>query len=303
MNKEEKKVTIPIKDVLLPPRKRFITGDVQEDKKGVNIAELLIYLQQITPNEKIEPEVVVQRIKNARTYLRDEWNTINPKTIDEVTQFYVNTDGYLYDLYSWTHNNNMWDLFDKMFTGQERVLDYGCGIGDVAIYLAEKGCDVTAIELDESKTIDFAMWRVYQRKLGDKIDFTIDYAKDKFDAVLAIDVLEHIYFPLRFVTQFGNLLKNKDSFFFTTPSFGDNTEDKNYPMHIKDNDWLIENFGNAMISLAFSPEYPIEEFYPIWRPGFQMQLEKKGIPQPPQPEGGGGKESSSEDESSKSSST
>ena len=298
MNKEEKKITVPVEDVILPPRKRFHASG-EEGKKGVNIAELLIYLQQITPNEKIKPESVIQRIKDARTFLRDEWNAVNPKTVDEVTQFYINTDGYLYDLYSWTHDDKMWALLDKMFTGRERVLDYGCGIGDVAIYLAEKGCDVTAIELEKGKTLEFAMWRVYQRKLGDKINFSIDYAKDKFDAVLAIDVLEHIYFPLRFVTQFGNLLKSKDSFFFATPSFGDGTDDKLYPMHIKDNDWLIQNYGNAMISLAFSPEYPVDKFYPIWKPGFQMQAEKKVEPQP---EGGGGKESS-EDSSSKSSST
>ena len=209
-------------------------------------------------------ETARHKADNAKHIVADEWRKKDPKTVEEITQFYIDTEGYIYDLFVWTHDLPMWDLFDKVFTGEERVLDYGCGIGDVAIYLAEKGCDVVATDLPKSKTLQFAMWRVYQRGLGDKIKFKSDYS-DRFDAILAVDVLEHLPWPLRYLINLTNHLRRQESFFFCTPRFWDNSG--THPMHLEENFWLTPQiFGQVMIALAFKPEEIIKEYFPIWRP-------------------------------------
>lgn len=244
------------KSALLPPRKRF------QHKKGSELP--LVDLNEIMAYTGDDFDTAQDKAISCRHDLAKEWEEKKPKTVEETTEFYAQTAGYLYDLYTWAHDPSMWKLFDEIITGKEKVLDYGAGIGDISIYLAEKGCEVVAIELDNSPTKQFLMWRVYQRGLGDKIKFKFDEVKDSFDVVLTIDVLEHLHFPLRYVVQLTKLLKSRESWFFATPTFRD--DHGVHPMHIRDNFWLEKGFPNAMISLAFDPKFVIEEFYPIWYP-------------------------------------
>lgn len=242
--------------------------DLNKDPITVDLTELGIYLNA---TYKLTPDEIVDNSKNPAKKMADRWNKANPKGPKETTEFYRTTDGYLYDLYAWTHDKPMWQLFDEVFTGNEKILDYGCGIGDTAIYLAEKGCDVIATDLSDSKTLAFAMWRVYQRGLGNKIQFKFYPDKDTFDAVICIDVLEHLYFPLRYIIKLCSLLKGKDSFFFFTPTF---VNDKGkHPMHLKENFWLHKNYGNVMQGLAFNYHAPVKDYFPIWRPVFEDPAE------------------------------
>jgi len=249
--------------IFLSPRKRF---DITKDPPTVILGEVMFYMGD-------ERDVAVEKAKNARKAIAAEWREKKPESPTEINKFYTETKGYIYDLFTWPHDKQMWGIFDKLITPEMRVLDYGCGIGDVAIYLAEKGCDVVATDLDTSNTLQFCMWRVYQRGLGGKIKFKFDPRVDRFDVVLAIDVLEHLFFPLRYAVMLGGLLKNPDSFFFCTPTFANDTGD--YPMHIEDNFWLRENFIKAMVSLGFKPEFPNKKYYPAWYPVFLDDGEKK----------------------------
>lgn len=219
------------------------------------------------------------RVGKAKHIIAEEWNKIDPKTPDEIDKFYKETDGYIYDLYAWTHDKEMWDLLDKKITGNERVLDYGCGICDVSIYLAEKGCDVVAVDIPGSKTLQFGMWRVYQRGLGDKIKFTFD-PDEKFDVVLAVDVLEHVMWPLRYIIRLTRHLKEQASWFFCTPRFYDGSG--THPMHLRENFWLVPQiFGQVMVSMAFKPDIIVKDYFPIWYPFYMLpptQVEGSDLP-------------------------
>lgn len=225
-------------------------------------------LREVINYTGVSEEEALKLALHCRTLIAEEWRKKDPKSPAECNTFYTETPLYVWDLYTWPHDPQMWNLFDAVITGDERVLDYGCGIGDVAIYLAEKGCEVTAVDLKDSKTLDFCMWRVYQRKLGNKITFSFDPNEDKYDVVLAIDVLEHLHFPLRYAVDLGNVLfpYPKKSWFFATPSF--ENYGGNYPQHLEENFWLKKHWAEAMYSLAFVPEQPIKDYYPIWRPLF-----------------------------------
>ena len=251
--------------VFLPVRGRFSSIEGKKEKL-VNCAEIMAYTGD-------SDEEARAKALSCRKDLANEWKEKDPKTPEEAMEFYKTTKGYLYDLYTWDHGDPIWDLLDKQITGNERVLDYGAGIGDISIYLAEKGCDVVAVELEDSETKQFLMWRVYQRGLGDKIKFRFDDRVDRFDVILAIDVLEHLHFPLRYVVQLGSLLKGRESWCFFTPTFRD--DHGIHPMHLEENYWLEETFPFAMNSLAFGPKYVLEKYYPIWHPMF-----KPSIPQP-----------------------
>lgn len=260
--------------ILKPPRERFKQND--KGQTEVDLTEIYQYLglkkgEGYTDTEKIRKD------------LADAWIEANPQTDLEMKQFYATNELYIWDLFTWDHGPYIWELLDKVITGKERVLDYGAGIGDIAIYLAQKGCDVLAIELDyvkkvkgkpvanPSPTKQFMMHRVYSRKLGDKIKFGVPEPKkiddEAFDVVLGIDVLEHLRFPLRWVVQLTKLLKNRDSWAFFTPTFRRDTDYQ--PMHLEENFWLEKDFGLAMQSLALEPEFVIKEYYPIWHPLFK----------------------------------
>ncbi len=245
--------------VLLSPRQRF------SYKEGSDLP--LVDLNEIMAFTGHTPKEAKQHAHNCRTDLAKEWKKQNPQTPEDCTKFYVETEGYLYDLFTWAHDPQMWEIFDKKIKGNERVLDYGAGIGDISIYLAEKGCDVISVELPKSHTKRFLMDRVYNRELGNKIKFKFDEENDSFDVVLGIDVLEHLHFPLRYVVQLTKLLKSKDSWCFFTPSFRD--DHGVHPMHLEENYWLDKEFGRAMVALAFNPEFPVDEYYPIWYPLFK----------------------------------
>ena len=232
------------------PRKRF------DNKGGIDLAEVMAYTGD-------DLKTANKRTKSAVSTIAREWDKVNPQTPEEIDKFYKETEGYIYDLYCWPHDSRMWELFNKKITGDETVLDYGAGICDLSIYLAEKGCNVVAADIPGSKTIQFGMWRVYQRGLGDKIKFTFD-PETKFDVVLAVDVLEHVLWPLRYVVRLTRHLKQQSSWFFCTPHF---FNEGGHPMHLEENFWLKPQiFGQAMTSLAFKPEQIIKEFYPIWYP-------------------------------------
>ena len=252
----------------LPPRKRFSKKE-GHDAPIVDVNEIMMYTGDSEEQAK-------HKVLNCRKDLAKEWEEKNPQTPEECTEFYKATKGYLYDLYTWDHGPLIWDLLDEKIEGNERVLDYGAGIGDISIYLAEKGCQIVAVEIDDSATKQFLQWRVYNRRLGDSFKFRFNDQKDEFDVILAIDVLEHLHFPLRYVIQLTKMLKNTESWFFCTPTFRD--DHGVHPMHLKQNFWLEKHFGVAMQSLAFRPDFVIDEYYPAWHPMFKTspQGDKKG---------------------------
>lgn len=83
-------------------------------------------------------------------------------------------------------------LFSELlrFNGPARVLDVGCGNGRNAIYLAARGCDVSAVDSSEA-AIKQAESRVKANGLEDRvhvirhaIDGTLPFESESFDAIL-----------------------------------------------------------------------------------------------------------------------
>ncbi|WP_397544335.1 bifunctional 2-polyprenyl-6-hydroxyphenol methylase/3-demethylubiquinol 3-O-methyltransferase UbiG [Roseovarius salis] len=102
--------------------------------------------------------------------------------------------------------------------GQE-VLDLGCAGGFMAERLAQEGASVTGIDPAE-RAIDAAQAHARQAGLDIRYDVGIGealpYADDSFDAVVCVDVLEHVAELGRVLDEVGRVLRPGGYFLYDT---------------------------------------------------------------------------------------
>jgi len=88
-------------------------------------------------------------------------------------------------------------MLDILRLARGRCLDYGAGIGDLTLGLAQAGHPASYFDVD-GKSREYAQWRAERKRL--QVHFTTlkekltEYAQasGKFDTIIAIDVLEHV---------------------------------------------------------------------------------------------------------------
>jgi 2-polyprenyl-6-hydroxyphenyl methylase/3-demethylubiquinone-9 3-methyltransferase len=120
------------------------------------------------------------------------------------------------DAYLW---QPVLDLLATLPAGS-RVLDAGCGNGYFAKQLHEKGFEVVGIDLEESGI-------THARKLCPDVRFEVASVYDgssksfgQFDAVVSLEVIEHVYDPRAFVSNVQECLRPSGSFILSTPYHG-----------------------------------------------------------------------------------
>lgn len=87
------------------------------------------------------------------------------------------------------------------------ILDVGCGGGIVCEPLARLGAKVTGIDADENA---IKVAKAHAKESGLKIDYRnepVENIKDKFDVVLALEILEHVNEPPEFIKNCAKALK------------------------------------------------------------------------------------------------
>ncbi len=100
-----------------------------------------------------------------------------------------------------------------------RLLEIGCGLGNLLLEAKAQGFDVTGIEYAQN-FVESA-----NRKLGEERVFSgqihdFNFCDRKFDAIVASDVIEHVRDPKLFVEHVVSWLKPGGVFYCTTPSLG-----------------------------------------------------------------------------------
>ncbi len=100
-----------------------------------------------------------------------------------------------------------------------KVLDLGCGTGDLIAILKQKGCKVWGVDLDKN-AINFAkkyfkLENVYP--ISCEEFFTLENIP-RFDLITAFELLEHLDNPLNFLQNIKNLLKKEGIAVISTPS-------------------------------------------------------------------------------------
>jgi SAM-dependent methyltransferase len=133
---------------------------------------------------------------------------------DELEAFYAATDAFLYESLVWnrtTLKNNMRRWIGTHLAGvsnaPQRILTFGDGLGLDAYYLATLGHHVTYF--DVSRQCSAFAQRIFERG-GLEIEMLADpkqIPKEVFDAVVCLDVLEHVPDPVSLVGWLSELLR------------------------------------------------------------------------------------------------
>jgi 2-polyprenyl-3-methyl-5-hydroxy-6-metoxy-1,4-benzoquinol methylase len=99
-----------------------------------------------------------------------------------------------------------------------RILELGCGNGSFAGLLAAKGYEVSAMDLSESGTeiARVAYPNVSFRKASVYEDLSEIWGRP-FDAVIALEVVEHLYDPRLFLRRVAACLGKEGTLILSTP--------------------------------------------------------------------------------------
>ena len=111
----------------------------------------------------------------------------------------------------------------QMVGQRKHVLEIGCGPGSITKVLAQQGgCQVTGIELDPEaiKKVTPYCVQVMQADLNSSEWPSLLDGTERFDVVVAADVLEHLYDPWKTLQQMAPLINSNGYLVVSLPHVG-----------------------------------------------------------------------------------
>jgi len=131
----------------------------------------------------------------------------------------------------------------ELGTGPRRVLDLGCGAGFLANDLAARGFAVTGVDSAvESLAVAAAHDRTRRVTYRPGDATALDFGAGSFDAVCAMDLLEHVEEPARLVAEAARVLVPGGLFFFYTF----NRTLRAWLLAVKGVEWFVKNTPRHM---------------------------------------------------------
>lgn len=176
-----------------------------------------------------------------------KWNEINPKTREEISNFYRTNTDYIYNLTIWgssgDRENYLPDiLWLKNKYQLQSVVDFGCGTGNDSIPMAMSGLTVYSVDFD-CPSVEFLKWRVAKRNIQNQVlIFDVDLLTKlpAADLFWSIDVLEHLPDPLAII----DILDESTRVFAHRSPFSD-THQGRHPCHLPFDDSKLNNLLKA----------------------------------------------------------
>ncbi|HXF84804.1 MAG TPA: bifunctional 2-polyprenyl-6-hydroxyphenol methylase/3-demethylubiquinol 3-O-methyltransferase UbiG [Anaerolineales bacterium] len=111
-------------------------------------------------------------------------------------------------------------IMEKLTTANPKILDVGCGGGILSEALAKAGARVTGLDLSEAS---LRVARQHAQSQGLQIDYRYESVQDvaekeaeTFDAVVCMEMLEHVPEPAKVVAACAKALKPGGHAFFST---------------------------------------------------------------------------------------
>ena len=113
---------------------------------------------------------------------------------------------------------NKIERFLPSLYGSETFLDIGCGYGGVSSELIRLGYNVTGIEINDEaiNSLQSKGFKTYRRDITKPLNIN-----SKFDIILILDVLEHLFDPLHLLNEAKNITKPNGYIIVTIPLYFD----------------------------------------------------------------------------------
>lgn len=180
---------------------------------------------------ELEHKQVMRFLRLGGQLNADFWHCINPKTEQEVKKIYEDSPFYVFNLVFWHSSKYQRKLRLKFIELVEgRVLDYGAGIGDLCVKIAERGFDIDYADV-QGKTFEFAKWLFFKNNYNiAMINLSKNKLSKKYNTILCIDVIEHVKDPKFLLKDFVGHLENNGRLIITAlhPDIS-----KKVPMHFE----------------------------------------------------------------------
>ncbi len=224
-----------------------VTIDMANKYKDFRIAildEIKTSREELSEFTGLSQEEVTVKCNIATDLVAKQYKEYIIDTGKDPKMFYKENKYYIFDLINWhMQSRRSFDVelannIRKNYPNAKKVLDFGSGCGQNAIELTKAGY-ITAMADYESYTSQFARFRTKKRGLDIKFYDIEQPINDKFDIILAFDVLEHV--PDTEFEKTINLLKSlksKDGKIITTVAFG--TQNGIHPMHYEESPRKVE---------------------------------------------------------------
>ncbi|PJK13628.1 hypothetical protein CO614_00620 [Lysobacteraceae bacterium NML120232] len=151
--------------------------------------------------------------------------------------------------------------FARMASG--RVLDFGCGNGDLLSFLLAEGCDGLGLELDEAR-----IRAVLKPEVEGRVTFyaggkPLPFADGEFDWIVSTEVIEHVHDIATYVPEFARLLKPGGRMLITTPditSIPSSFPANCVPWHLLESTH-INFFTPRSVEAMFASHFALEQLY------------------------------------------
>ena len=115
--------------------------------------------------------------------------------------------------------------FARKYVAGRRVLEFGCGTGYGADFLADESTSIVGVDI-EAEAIDYAA-RTYHkpglsyRRIGNIENESLPFEDGSFDTVLSFQVIEHIDAVDRYLAEIRRVLAPGGTFVCSTPDRAD----------------------------------------------------------------------------------
>ncbi|MDK2931243.1 MAG: hypothetical protein PWR07_1374 [Bacillota bacterium] len=199
---------------------------------------------------------VTRESANPGIHVSEAWQRANPRTNEEIREFYESTDAYVYDLMVEGARDirQQWReaILEALRSRQElrTVLDFGAGVANETLFLASNGYEVTYYDV-AGITREFARYRMSHHPARERIRIALDKSEladsGGYDVILCLEVLEHLTDPLDTLDFLRRILR-PDGLLILTQAFS--LVGPRYPSHLPSNRKLASTFEDDCFELG-----------------------------------------------------
>jgi 2-polyprenyl-3-methyl-5-hydroxy-6-metoxy-1,4-benzoquinol methylase len=99
-----------------------------------------------------------------------------------------------------------------------KILDIGCGNGNISLALGSQGFNVTGVDIDNTSIENARKLNTFANVKFELLDANAFAMKEEFDAIVCSEVLEHLDKPEELVTSIFSILKKDGILVATVPN-------------------------------------------------------------------------------------